>query len=56
MPGYKFTKWLFTCIAIMASSSLTASPRQRIDLNTDWRFYQYADNQQALNFAVLVSQ
>lgn len=47
MPDNTFTKWLCACVAIIASSSLTASPRERVDLNNDWRFYRYADNQQA---------
>ena len=47
MPDNTFTKWLCACVAIIASSIPTASPRERVDLNNDWRFYRYADNQQA---------
>lgn len=37
-------RWLFA-LGVLLTLNAIASPRERIDLNHDWRFFRYADNQ-----------
>ncbi|TPV56428.1 DUF4982 domain-containing protein [Aestuariibacter sp. GS-14] len=46
MPVYTFIARLVICAAILTISGVSASPRERVDLNSNWRFFRYADNQQ----------
>ncbi|MFS1703038.1 beta-galactosidase GalB [Alteromonas sp. AMM-1] len=46
MSVYTFIVRLVVCAAILTISGVCASPRERVDLNSNWRFFRYADNQQ----------